>query len=129
MTAVIVVPRRNVAPFGLDGGEDGAAGRQWVERADGTHEVLNGTDSAELTPGDVFVIERRAAVVIFIWSATLSALQCSTSCWMRMSSRASQFSSPISRPLMEDLPKRHTRCSWQSEEIPRSRAAWKPCND
>jgi 5-oxoprolinase (ATP-hydrolysing) len=57
MTAVIVASRRNVAPFGLDGGEDGAVGRQWVERADGTHEVLTGTDSAELEPGDVFVIE------------------------------------------------------------------------
>ena len=57
MTAVIVASRRNVAPFGLDEGEDGAVGRQWVERADGTHEILTGTDSAELQPGDVFVIE------------------------------------------------------------------------
>ena len=57
MTAVIVASRRNVAPFGLEGGEDGAVGRQWLERADGTHEVLTGTDSAELKPGDVFVIE------------------------------------------------------------------------
>ena len=57
MTAVIVSSRRNVAPFGLEGGEDGAVGRQWVERADGRHEVLTGTDSAELKPGDVFVIE------------------------------------------------------------------------
>jgi len=57
MTAVIVSSRRNVAPFGLEGGEDGAVGRQWVERADGRHEVLTGTDSAELMPGDVFVIE------------------------------------------------------------------------
>jgi 5-oxoprolinase (ATP-hydrolysing) len=57
MTAVIVSSRRNVAPFGLDGGEPGAVGRQWVERADGRHENLSGTDSAELTAGDVFVIE------------------------------------------------------------------------
>jgi 5-oxoprolinase (ATP-hydrolysing) len=57
MTAVIVASRRNVAPFGLEGGEAGAVGRQWIERADGTHEVLTGTDSAELNPGDVFVIE------------------------------------------------------------------------
>ncbi len=57
MTAVIVASRRNVAPFGLEGGDDGAVGRQWVERADGAHEVLTGTDSAELLPGDVFVIE------------------------------------------------------------------------
>jgi 5-oxoprolinase (ATP-hydrolysing) len=57
MTAVIVSSRRNVAPFGLEGGDDGAVGRQWVERAGGAHEVLTGTDSAELQPGDVFVIE------------------------------------------------------------------------
>jgi len=57
MTAVIVASRRNVAPFGLEGGEDGAVGRQWVERADGRHEVLTGTDSAELEAGDAFVIE------------------------------------------------------------------------
>ena len=57
MTAVIVASRRNVAPFGLAGGQHGAAGRQWVERADGSREVLSGTASAELAPGDVFVIE------------------------------------------------------------------------
>ena len=57
MTAVIVSSRRNVAPFGLAGGSDAAPGRQWVERADGTLEVLTGTESAELRSGDVFVIE------------------------------------------------------------------------
>jgi 5-oxoprolinase (ATP-hydrolysing) len=57
MTAVIVSSRRSVAPFGLEGGEDAAVGRQWVERADGSHEILSGTDSSELNPGDVFVIE------------------------------------------------------------------------
>ena len=36
MTAVIVASRRACAPFGLAGGEDGAVGRQWVERAGGT---------------------------------------------------------------------------------------------
>jgi 5-oxoprolinase (ATP-hydrolysing) len=57
MTAVIVSSRRSVAPFGLEGGDDGAVGRQWVERADSKHEILSGTDSAELRAGDVFVIE------------------------------------------------------------------------
>jgi 5-oxoprolinase (ATP-hydrolysing) len=46
-----------VAPFGLAGGADGAAGRQWVERKDGSVEMLTGTDSAEMLPGDAFVIE------------------------------------------------------------------------
>ena len=57
MTGVIVSSRRNVAPFGLDGGDDGAVGRQWVERIDGMHEILTGTDKAELLPDEVFVIE------------------------------------------------------------------------
>jgi 5-oxoprolinase (ATP-hydrolysing) len=57
MTAVIVSSRRNVAPFGLDGGEDGAAGQQWVERADGSRTELTGTDRAEINPGDAFVIQ------------------------------------------------------------------------
>jgi 5-oxoprolinase (ATP-hydrolysing) len=57
MTAVIVSSRRNVPPFGLAGGQPGAAGRQWVDHADGTRQILTGTDSTELTAGDVFVIE------------------------------------------------------------------------
>ena len=57
MTAVIVSSRRNIAPFGLSGGADGATGRQWVERSDGSRHAMNGTDRTELMPGDVFVIE------------------------------------------------------------------------
>jgi 5-oxoprolinase (ATP-hydrolysing) len=57
MTGVVVASRRNVAPFGLAGGADGAPGRQWVDRADGTRTVMTGTDRVELRPGDVFVIE------------------------------------------------------------------------
>ncbi len=57
MTAVIVASRREVAPFGMRGGADGAPGRQWVERAGGEVETLSGTARAELQPGDVFVIE------------------------------------------------------------------------
>ena len=57
MTAVIVSSRRNVAPFGLAGGQDGAPGRQWVERAGGRKEMLTGTDGAELVAGDALAIE------------------------------------------------------------------------
>jgi 5-oxoprolinase (ATP-hydrolysing) len=57
MTAVIVSSRRNVAPFGLQGGAPGAVGRQWVDRVGGGHDILTGTDRAELAPGDIFVIE------------------------------------------------------------------------
>jgi 5-oxoprolinase (ATP-hydrolysing) len=57
MTAVIVSSRRTVAPFGLDGGGQGATGAQRVARADGTMTELAGAASAELAAGDVFVIE------------------------------------------------------------------------
>ena len=57
MTAVIVSSRRTVAPFGLEGGSDGAPGRQWVERADGARESLSSTAEAQLSKGDVFAIE------------------------------------------------------------------------
>jgi 5-oxoprolinase (ATP-hydrolysing) len=57
MTAVLVGSRRHPAPFGLNGGADGAAGRQWVIRADGGIETLSGTSSAEMQRGDQFVIE------------------------------------------------------------------------
>ncbi|WP_237477554.1 hydantoinase B/oxoprolinase family protein [Lichenibacterium dinghuense] len=57
MTAVVVASRRTVAPFGLDGGADGAPGRQWVERADGTVQPMGGSDAAELAAGDVLVLE------------------------------------------------------------------------
>jgi 5-oxoprolinase (ATP-hydrolysing) len=57
MTMVVVASRRDVAPFGLRGGGDGAAGRQWVERHDGGTHVMAGRDRTELAAGDVFVIE------------------------------------------------------------------------
>jgi 5-oxoprolinase (ATP-hydrolysing) len=57
MEAVIVASRRNVPPHGLQGGADGAAGRQWVERADGSIQWLKGSDSALLAAGEVLGIE------------------------------------------------------------------------
>ena len=57
MTVVVVASRRQIAPFGLNGGLDGMPGRQWVERHDGGRTELSGRDSAELLPGDIFVIE------------------------------------------------------------------------
>jgi 5-oxoprolinase (ATP-hydrolysing) len=57
MTASILSSHRKVPNFGVDGGEPGALGRNYVERADGTVEELGGTDKAEMSPGDVFVVE------------------------------------------------------------------------
>ncbi|MGH6612727.1 hydantoinase B/oxoprolinase family protein [Sphingomonas sp.] len=56
LTATIVASRRTVAPFGLAGGSAGAMGQQYVDRADGRREPLEGRDQVELQPGDCFVI-------------------------------------------------------------------------
>lgn len=57
MAANILANRRKIAPAGLAGGTDAAPGRNWVERADGTVEMLGATGSADLAAGDAFVIE------------------------------------------------------------------------
>ncbi|MEG0822396.1 MAG: hydantoinase B/oxoprolinase family protein [Burkholderiaceae bacterium] len=57
MTASILANARVVPPFGLAGGQPGAPGRNWVERADGRREMLGHLGSTAMAPGDVFVIE------------------------------------------------------------------------
>ncbi len=57
MRANILANRRRVPPRGIDGGSDAQAGRNWVERTDGTVEMLSATAYAEVQPGDRFVIE------------------------------------------------------------------------
>ncbi|MGV0759062.1 hydantoinase B/oxoprolinase family protein [Tistrella mobilis] len=57
MTVSLLSNRRRVAPFGLAGGADGAPGRNWVERTDGSREDFGACATVEMTPGDVFVIE------------------------------------------------------------------------
>lgn len=57
MTAGILANRRSVPPFGLEGGAPGGLGRNWVDRGDGRAEMLGATGSAQMAPGDVFVIE------------------------------------------------------------------------
>jgi 5-oxoprolinase (ATP-hydrolysing) len=57
MRANILSNRRRVPPRGIEGGGDGAPGVNYVVRADGTEERLGATASAEMAPGDVFVIE------------------------------------------------------------------------
>jgi 5-oxoprolinase (ATP-hydrolysing) len=57
MTAAMLANRRRVPPFGLAGGENGALGRNWVERTDGTRVELAATGKIDMNPGDVFVIE------------------------------------------------------------------------
>ncbi len=57
MTVAILSSRRDIAPFGVRGGEPGATGRNWVERADGSMVAMTGTDRCEVGPGDTFVVE------------------------------------------------------------------------
>jgi 5-oxoprolinase (ATP-hydrolysing) len=57
MTAAILSGHRRVPPYGLAGGEPGALGRNWVERADGRREEFGGTHTIAVGRGDVFAIE------------------------------------------------------------------------
>ena len=57
MSAAILSNNRIVAPFGAAGGGDGACGKNYVVRADGTQEALGFVGSTLMQPGDVFVIE------------------------------------------------------------------------
>ena len=57
MRANILANRRRVPPKGIKGGADAQAGRNWVERTDGTVEMLSATASADVEAGDRFVIE------------------------------------------------------------------------
>jgi 5-oxoprolinase (ATP-hydrolysing) len=57
MRANILADRRRVAPHGIGGGSDAQPGRNWVERTDGSVEMLSACGSAEVQPGDRFVIE------------------------------------------------------------------------
>jgi len=57
MTASILSNGRSVPAFGMAGGAPGALGINRIERADGRVEALGHIGSAEMAPGDVFVVE------------------------------------------------------------------------
>ncbi|MBW3567724.1 MAG: hydantoinase B/oxoprolinase family protein, partial [Proteobacteria bacterium] len=57
MTASILSGRRRVPPFGLNGGESGAPGRNYIERANGKIETLGALAEVRMDAGDTFVIE------------------------------------------------------------------------
>ena len=56
MTANLLSSCRRIAPFGVAGGEDGARGRNLLERADGTVTELAGCARVEVGEGDVMEI-------------------------------------------------------------------------
>ncbi|WP_133718636.1 hydantoinase B/oxoprolinase family protein [Methylocaldum gracile] len=57
MTAGIVSSRRLRPPFGLNGGNPGACGRNLVIRANGEQEILGSQAEIDMAADDVFVIE------------------------------------------------------------------------
>ncbi|MFE1478461.1 hydantoinase B/oxoprolinase family protein [Streptomyces cyaneofuscatus] len=56
VTVALLSGHRRVPPYGAEGGEPGALGEQYIERADGGVEWLEGCDTAELEAGDVLVV-------------------------------------------------------------------------
>lgn len=56
MTAALLSGSRLVAPFGLEGGEDGAPGAARLTRATGSCEPLQGCAQLEVQPGDRLLI-------------------------------------------------------------------------
>jgi 5-oxoprolinase (ATP-hydrolysing) len=61
VSANIISGHRKVPPYGLNGGEPGKTGVNYVEHPDGTVTKLAGIDKVELKAGDVFVIETPGA--------------------------------------------------------------------
>ena len=60
MTAAILSSSRVIPPFGLNGGESGAIGRNYVIRNDGEIADLPSTATVQMERGDTFVIETPA---------------------------------------------------------------------
>ncbi|MBE0483586.1 MAG: hydantoinase B/oxoprolinase family protein [Bacterioplanes sp.] len=56
MTLNIISGHRQVAPFGLAGGSDGALGVNWIKRASGVLQRLPGCAQAQVDVGDVVAI-------------------------------------------------------------------------
>ncbi|MEU6098163.1 hydantoinase B/oxoprolinase family protein [Streptomyces sp. NPDC047079] len=57
MTVSTLSQHRRIPPYGMAGGGPGALGANRVERADGTVQHLEGSDSADVASGDVLVVE------------------------------------------------------------------------
>jgi 5-oxoprolinase (ATP-hydrolysing) len=57
MDCAILSSSRNVRPFGLEGGEPGECGENWVRRNDGRMERLEGCDQTVLEPGEAIIVK------------------------------------------------------------------------
>ncbi len=56
MDCAILSGHRRVPPFGLEGGEPGRIGENWVRRKDGRMERLEGCDQTVLDAGEAIII-------------------------------------------------------------------------
>jgi 5-oxoprolinase (ATP-hydrolysing) len=57
MTAVMLANRREVPPFGLEGGQCGAPGVNWIERSNGAREPFGARHRMQMEQDDVVVIQ------------------------------------------------------------------------
>jgi 5-oxoprolinase (ATP-hydrolysing) len=57
VTVTTLCSHRIVAPFGVDGGDTGAVGRNWAVMPDGTRHDLQGNDEIDLPAGGTFYLE------------------------------------------------------------------------
>jgi 5-oxoprolinase (ATP-hydrolysing) len=57
MTVSTLSGHRRRPPYGAAGGDPGALGRNRIERTDGRVDELAGSDSSDVAPNDVLVIE------------------------------------------------------------------------
>jgi N-methylhydantoinase B/oxoprolinase/acetone carboxylase alpha subunit len=57
MTAGILSEHRIIPPFGLNGGQPGLVGKNYIIRDNGTVENLESTATVEMNINDIFVIE------------------------------------------------------------------------
>ena len=56
MTVTTLCSHRKIRPFGVNGGEPGECGREWLEKENGRIINLNGNDSCEVEMNDLFVM-------------------------------------------------------------------------
>jgi 5-oxoprolinase (ATP-hydrolysing) len=71
MQCTILSGHRRVPPFGLDGGEPGQVGENWVRRVDGHMERLQGCDETVIDAGEAIIVQTPTAGG---YGATLKAL-------------------------------------------------------
>ena len=61
MEYTILSGHRRIQPFGLEGGEDGQIGENWVRRNDGRMERLKGADATVVDAGEAIIIQTPTA--------------------------------------------------------------------